>query len=207
MTIILLISLLFSCKTATVKPISSSNLNQSEVSEADINCDFKDYCNCNNQISTISNSYRYSDLIFSGVVKKIEIVPLKKVISEVAIKNILSDSTNKSDCVKKVLNTMKIIQATFKKTEVFKGDTSFSSIKISTPLDENQCSFKTFKKGEKFTVYASQNKSCDIYFLSTYEDNKLFLNPTYKYWTNQCKRTRISSEMELDSLRVLNKLK
>ena len=167
------------------------------------NCGFKTECDCDTTIKSIKHSWQISHAIFEGTIIEMDTVSVETIMLSPAIDEIVNDTLENSICAKKVLQSEKVVRLKVEVHEKFKGN--FNGIYLITPLKETNCAYSGFMLDKKYLFYATINSTADIYFLWTFDKDYFYLQPKYAYWTNKCKRTRLSNGTELKALRSLKK--
>ncbi len=169
-------------------------------------CGYKYECVCDTLNESVNSSYEFSDIVIEGVVLMVDTISVAKIIYADSANKIINDTLINSVCAKKVLETEKVLLVKIQVQKTFKGEIDSTEVFILSPLKESSCSYSDFQVNTKFVVYATNNLTADIYFLWTLDKDYFYLKPEYRFWTNKCKRTRISNAGEINELKKITEL-
>lgn len=162
----------------------------------DLPCAYKTTCECDS--TTKDKFIDNSDLIFEGVVISIDTFPLSNVITSKSFKKLHADTLVYSACAKDVIDRTKVLTATIQISRVHKGKYQNKTIQICSPTESHLCGYHDFVIGEPYRVYATYDKTADIYYTYTLDYEYYFLKHNYRYWTNHCMQTKKISLIELE---------
>jgi len=158
-------------------------------------------CKCGGP-GTIKESFKSTDLIVYGKVRKIDTVALSETIKEEDVKEIkerLRDDKQKLE----YFEMNYVLKIEFDVNEKFKGKNSLKKIVIYTPMMSATCGYR-FKINKEYIVYASTKNFLTFMFQKEKENKNIERENTF--WTNHCTRTTEYSKLEADELGLLKEI-
>ncbi|WP_075344619.1 hypothetical protein [Tenacibaculum agarivorans] len=167
------------------------------------NCGFKTECECDTTKQTITYSVTYSDIVVQGTIKSVDTLDLSQIITKEAVLKIKQDTLPRSECAKSTLKDKKVLRSKIQLEKIYKGQSNQKYIYIITPIDKKFCSYSDFTINQEYLIYGTKNKTADNYFLWTFDQDYFLLKKEYIFWTNKCKRTKLT---ELNELKIIEDL-
>ncbi|MGB0863565.1 MAG: hypothetical protein ACPG19_02995 [Saprospiraceae bacterium] len=142
-------------------------------------------CSCSHSMSVLK-AFQDSDVIIQGRVIDKSIIPLSQALKKNALEGAIQNPFNNS--------SVEVAKVEIRIIHSFKG-VDKPTVTIFTPISETVCGYSSFKKGEEYIIYATEN--CFLL------DESTSVNLSNTFWTNQCSRTNFYNKREVDELNLV----
>jgi hypothetical protein len=155
-------------------------------------------CKCEEQPS-VSEEYKYSDLVIQGRVLNISLVsPAQTIRMDLLdierLKQLGSFEKAKAYLTRPLILAVKILVS-----KSFKGAKSGSVVTIFTTRSAGSCGYSGFSEGREFIVYGNwKNYYVGDAFQSRIRNQRI--EPPNTFWTSRCSRTRPYAAKEVAEL-------
>ena len=107
-----------------------------------------------------------------------------------------SRPTSKQNSVRRALTEIPVTKVTIEVAKSYKGSVAQGMLTVFTPSLGIDCGFLGFREGEEYIVYANQQND----LLPLLAPQVVGLEQPNTFWTNQCTRTKVFSQLEANEL-------